>query len=621
MVYAEYEVILNIRNKKELDKLITYKGKNILLFVQGSEYIVDSGLFSELNLKCIYFGRKNRDIKNLDFAISENLALNYIMYLENEFPKTVFFDNDREKILYISGYNFHNIYQIMQLCYFNQVTVEQIRSRGFIDILEADKDISIILNLCSKGIHINAIKKLIGQDTFEEYILKKYVFLNGEYVIPNVEFKLKYRSVSSSLNENWWENILAYVRMIKDAHDMTICQQVEWNLRYFTQLNIQNKNIKECLYKIERKLFEMYRFRENSILLDMLKEYKKILKRDNEKLIRCLVDEATLYMDIEEFEVSKEKFDQALELCKEYSVKKEVLILVEDEYSRVLEKTGHYYEAVNKLYFIEKYYQETKNEKKLNNVKNRIGLNLSFIGDIGRATEYLENLLFGNYNKKIDTNNILSCEVANNLSLCYMEAGFYKKALSIQNLLYQLYLRTPDTPINYATDILQNKGNIYLYEHKYEEAVRCFEQAFNDETNPYSKELILENYFYAKGFLEKDFEESISFFENQIKQGELNYETCKMLAEMYFASKKYSKCARFCKRILNQIVYKEEKILYISLDVMYMSSLKKINKLTLRQRCSCYARIAKYEQFIKKHVGGNSPYCGKIVECKERLKG
>ena len=60
-------------------------------------------------------------------------------------------------------------------------------------------------------------------------------------------------------------------------------------------------------------------------------------------------------------------------------------------------------------------------------------------------------------------NNILSCEVANNLSLCYMEAGLYKKALRLQNLLYQLYLRTQDTPINYATDILQNKGNIYLY--------------------------------------------------------------------------------------------------------------------------------------------------------------
>ena len=189
----------------------------------------------------------------------------------------------------------------------------------------------------------------------------------------------------------------------------------------------------------------------------MLKECKTFFKRDKEKWIRCLVDEATLYMDIEEFKVSKEKFEQALESCKENSVRKEVQILVEDEYSRVLEKTGHYYEAVNKLYVVEQYYQEVKNEKKLNNVKNRIGLNLSFIGDIERATEYLESLLFGNFNKKIDRNNILSCEVANNLSLCYMEAGFYKKALRLQNSLYQLYLRTQDTPVNYATDILQNK--------------------------------------------------------------------------------------------------------------------------------------------------------------------
>ena len=296
-------------------------------------------------------------------------------------------------------------------------------------------------------------------------------------------------------------------------------------------------------------------------------------------------------------------------------------ILVEDEYSRVLEKTGHYYEAVNKLYVVEQYYQEVKNEKKLNNVKNRIGLNLSFIGDIERATEYLESLLFGNFNKKIDRNNILSCEVANNLSLCYMEAGFYKKALRLQNSLYQLYLRTQDTPVNYATDILQNKGNIYLYEHKYYEAFKCFEQALNDETNPYSKELILENYLYAKGFYETNFEESITFFENQIRQTEMNYETCKMLAEMYFANQNYSKCAKLCKRVLNQIVYREERFIYICLDIMYMSSLKKTNKLTLRQRYSCYTRIARYKQFIKRHVGCRSPYYRKIEECKLVLKG
>lgn len=509
----------------------------------------------------------------------------------------------------------------MQLCYFNQVTVGQIQSRDFIDVTKEDQDISVILNLCPKGIHINAIRKLIGNDNVEEYILKKYIFLNGEYVIPNVEFKLRYKLQTNILNENWWKNMLAYVRMIKDVHDVTICQQVEWNLKNSIQLDKQNEGLKECLYEIERILFEMYRFRENSILLNMLKEYKIFFKRDKEKWIRCLVDEAILYMDIEEFEVSKEKFNQALESCKENSVNREVQVLVEDEYSRVLEKTGHYYEAVNKLYIVEQYYQDVKNEKKLNNVKNRIGLNLSFIGDIRKATEYLESLLFGNFNKKVDTNNILSCEVANNLSICYMEAGLYKKALRLQDLLYQLYLRTLDTPINYATDTLQNKGSIYLYEHKYDEAFKCFEQAFNDETNPFSKELIFENYLYAKGFLEKDFEESITFFENQIKQAEINYETCKMLAEMYFANKNYNKCAKICKRVLNKIVYKEEKFLYISLDIMYMSSLKKINKLTLIQRCSCWTRIIKYEQFIKRYVGYRSPYLEKIMECKEILQG
>ena len=68
----------------------------------------------------------------------------------------------------------------------------------------------------------------------------------------------------------------------------------------------------------------------------------------------------------------------------------------------MLERQDNYYEAVNKLYVVEAIInQEEKNEKKLNNVKNRIGLNLSFIGDIKTATEYLEDLLFGNFNKKL----------------------------------------------------------------------------------------------------------------------------------------------------------------------------------------------------------------------------
>lgn len=101
----------------------------------------------------------------------------------------------------------------------------------------------------------------------------------------------------------------------------------------------------------------------------------------------------------------------------------------------------------------------------------------------------------------------------------------------------------------------------------------------------------------------------------------MNYETCKMLAEMYFANQNYSKCAKLCKRVLNQIVYREERFIYICLDIMYMSSLKKTNKLTLRQRYSCYTRIARYKQFIKRHVGCRSPYYRKIEECKLVLKG
>ena len=133
-VYSEYEVILNINDKKELEKLITYSGRKILLFVKDPDIVVDTNLFCQLNLKCIYFGRRNQKLKKFDFSISKNLAFNYICYLENEFPKIIFSDKDREEIINIGGYSFYNIYQIMQLCYFNQVTVEQIQTREFIDI-------------------------------------------------------------------------------------------------------------------------------------------------------------------------------------------------------------------------------------------------------------------------------------------------------------------------------------------------------------------------------------------------------------------------------------------------------------------------------------------------------
>lgn len=68
-VYSEYEVILNINDKKELEKLITYSGRKILLFVKDPDIVVDTNLFCQLNLKCIYFGRRNQKLKKFDFSI------------------------------------------------------------------------------------------------------------------------------------------------------------------------------------------------------------------------------------------------------------------------------------------------------------------------------------------------------------------------------------------------------------------------------------------------------------------------------------------------------------------------------------------------------------------------
>lgn len=102
----------------------------------------------------------------------------------------------------------------------------------------------------------------------------------------------------------------------------------------------------------------------------------------------------------------------------------------------------------------------------------------------------------------------------------------------MQDELYRLYLVVENASINYVTDILQNKGNVYLYQHEYKDAVLCFKQALKDEENPISKELILENYLYAKALSENDFSDSIQFFENQVEQNN-GYETAKILAELY----------------------------------------------------------------------------------------
>ena len=42
IVYAGYDVILSIRDKRDLEKLITYNDKKILLFVKNPEYIVEA---------------------------------------------------------------------------------------------------------------------------------------------------------------------------------------------------------------------------------------------------------------------------------------------------------------------------------------------------------------------------------------------------------------------------------------------------------------------------------------------------------------------------------------------------------------------------------------------------
>lgn len=628
-IYSNYDVLIEIDCKNYSDIYIaSIEEKNVLVFLYNSDY--DISPIKNLLKKCdtvhyIIFNHENIYLQDnvINFSISKDFARRYIEYLMYDYPQVII-SSQINQLLDISGCNLNNIKHLMQLCFNYQKTISQIQEDDILSPYDDtnDSDLILLLSMSSSGIHKKLAKIFIDEEKLSIFLKKQMIFLNDNYIIPNIYLHLYYiKDYSKFEFLKIWSSVNTYVNKLINNEDKTIVSQVVWLLQ--KTINFQETalmSLKDTIFRIEEALHKFYRYSNNKELQKLEELCEQCFNEGKKVHIYFLVNEAILYEDIEMYDVAREKFEHALELCGKYH-DKNIFSYVLDEFSRLLEKTRKNKEALKKLYFVEKYYIRNNDLLNLRNVRNRIGLNLCDIGEVKEGTKCLEHLYFGEFNGKINASVVLNCEVANNLSICYMESGLYDKALSLQDDLYRIYLGVDDAPKNYATDILQNKGNVYLYKYKFNDAERCFEQALTDEENPYSRQCILENYLYAKSFSKKDFNESITFFESIVVQdGEKNYETCKMLAEMYYANECYDKCSKFCEEIIKELKYVDSKIIYFSLDNLWIRCMIKLKRLSILNRIKVLLKLYKYRNFIGNHIGLESPYYREIQTTINLLK-
>lgn len=621
-VYADYDILIKVDCAVNNNISFECHEKRILVFLYNNDgdYLNNKDLFAGCkSVHYIIFIYKYETFPvPLIFSISKEFLREYIEYLRFKFPQVVSSDSDKEHLIELGGCSLYNVYHLMWMCYYNQITVGQIDSQDVLLQVDIDDEKLIcILSMLAIGIHKKLAMLMIHEDKLNYYLNKHYIFSNEDYILPNISIHLFYKR-NFKLDLNIWNALDFYIENLLNDSDCTIIEQVSWILqKTIESKRVISEELSTKIFNIEGRLHKLFRFLSNNKLLKLENLCKHFFENDQVRYSYILVNEAILYEDIEEFNVAKEKFLKVLKLC-DKSTEIKVKVFAIDEFSRLLEKTGLYYEALEKLYFVEKYYKDVQNITKLRNVQNRIGLNLCFIGNIRKALSYLESLHFNDFDGKVYEDNVLSCEIANNLSICYMEIGAFEPALNLQDKLYRMYLTIEDAPINYATDILQNKGNVYLYQHKYKDAMLCFKQALQDEKNPVSRELILENYLYAKAFCENDFHESVHFFKNKVVQ-DTNYESYKMLAELYFEGKFYNECSFLCEKLLKKIVYKQNQILFFSFDILWVKSMAMLNKLTLKQKITVKFRLNRYQKFILKNIGENSPYYRELEICKKMI--
>ena len=623
-VYADYDVLIRWKDRNHSHLGSGVREKRILVFLNDvdGDYASVADFFSGYRMLHVILFKYSFAAAPIPlvFSISREFLWKYIDYVMIDFPQIISSDLEKEHLIELGGCSLYNSYYLLQMCYYNQITVGQIESRDMAVQREHavdDEKLICILSMLAIGIHKKLALLILNEDKLNDYLDEQYIFSNADYILPNISMHLFYkRNFKSDLSV--WDVLDCYIEALENDEDNTIIEQVSWILRKTIESGYEiSENLKEKIFRMEGKLHRVFRFLRNPALLKLESLCKRIFENDLVKYSYILVNEAILYEDVEDFNVAKEKFLKVMEFCNQSS-DTEVKVYAMDEFSRLLEKTGSHFEALEKLYFVENYYKDRQDVKKLQNVQNRIGLNLCFTGNIQKAIVYLERLHFDDFGGKIYGDRVLSCEVANNLSICYMETGSFDSALHLQDQLYRMYLTIDHAPVNYATDILQNKGSVYLYQYKYKDAMLCFKQALQDEKNPFSRELILENYLYAKAFHENDFDESVHFFESKIRQS-TNYESCKMLAELYYAGEFYEECCCLCGRVLKEISYEKNQILYFSFDLFWVKSMTMLNKLTLKQKLTAKFRLKKYQRFILENIGNHSPYYRELEGCKEMI--
>ncbi len=119
--------------------------------------------------------------------------------------------------------------------------------------------------------------------------------------------------------------------------------------------------------------------------------------------------------------------------------------------------------------------------------------------------------------------------------------------------------------------------------------------ALQDEKNPFSRQLILENYVYAKAYACHQFDDAILFFESQAKNS-ISDETKRLLAEMYYEGGYYEKCIKLSDEMIG--IFKSKQKIYdlVALLLCRAKSETFIKKMNMLEKGKNILQLAYYKQ-------------------------
>lgn len=618
-IYSKYDVIWYVQDQSDIFHELFEDSNRVLLFSKRStanSLRLLQKVNNMANVRLIVFMEYPFHVDTIIprcFYIEKKLSVSYIEYLSQHITQ-----ENKKKILLESGNSFHNIAR----------NIENLNTQNTLNLnnqtlVSHDPNTSILIESISffsvAGVHKDLIRLFLSHEQLVECISKNILFYNDGYFIPNVDFLSYPSKISGESYDFFWKKMLDYVQTLVSDKDKTLLAQLNHVLsRFIENCNDLQESVswRKMVYDIEGKLFVPYRFTYGEDCLTLLKNIQKLYSEQNDPIesAALLSDQAVIYADKEKFELSERLFLRALKMCENSNQR--MFSHIMDDYSRFLDKQARYADALKKLEIVERFYRDTNDKLRLNNVLNRIALNLSNIGRVLEAMEYLKELHYVEYRGEMRADDIFSCEVANNLSICYLESGKYTDALAIMDSLYRLYLDAPNTPADYANDILQNRGCVFLYQKRYREAQDCFDQALADSVNPYSTSLTMENYMYAKALAEKAYDESISFFESQVSKS-TDPETHKMLAELYYYSGDYSQCLMYCQSTLERKENREDERIKKIFELIIFKCRLYSNKVGFIYRIKSIKRLKNDLNYWLRNTGDRSFYYVETKHCLE----